>query len=190
MIKIIDINHNEALRNAASVILSGNILVYPTDTLYGFGVDATNKEAILNLNTLKERTGPMSVIAANKDMALSWLDVSNDELNLAKSVLGGATTLIAHVKPGIVHPLILGEDQTLGIRIPGNSFSPQLVAELDAPITTTSVNRFGQSPLQDPNEIEKVFRNDVELVISDGVLQTSKGSQIYKIQKNTLIRIR
>jgi len=190
MHKRISINSDDVLRNAAEVIRSDDILVYPTDTLYGFGVDATNKEAILKLNTLKERSGPISVIAANKDMALSWLDVSNKELNLAKSVLGGATTLIAQVKQGIVHPLILGENHTLGIRIPDHSFAPQLVAELGIPITTTSVNRSGQKAFNDPNEIHASFHDDIALIVDDGILPKSPGSHILKIENNTLIQLR
>ena len=54
---------NRALQQAKKIIFEGGIIVYPTDTLYGFGVDATNENSINQLNKLKNRNGPMSVIA-------------------------------------------------------------------------------------------------------------------------------
>ena len=68
--------NDNALIAATNIVLSGGILVYPTDTLYGFGVDATNAKAIDRLNLLKERKGPMTVLA-----------VSNTHLTLPTSDL-------------------------------------------------------------------------------------------------------
>ena len=61
-------NDDNALDNASKVISSGGIIVYPTDTVYGFGVDATNENSINRLNNLKNRTGPISVIASGKNV--------------------------------------------------------------------------------------------------------------------------
>ena len=59
-------NDSEALQQAIKIIFKGGIIVYPTDTIYGFGVDATNENSINQLNKLKNRTGPISVIAPDK----------------------------------------------------------------------------------------------------------------------------
>ena len=64
-------NDDNALDDASKVILSGGIIVYPTDTVYGFGVDATNENSIRRLNNLKNRTGPISVIASDGDVTIS-----------------------------------------------------------------------------------------------------------------------
>ncbi len=190
MIHRISLHDSNAISLAAKVIQDGGIVVYPTDTLYGFGVDATNGNAISKLNTLKGRSGPISVVAPNKESALHWMNLSKDDLPLARKVLGGKTTLIAPVKTDVVHPMILGEGHSLGIRIPDHTFSPSLVEILGKPITTTSVNRQGQTPLQNPDEIEKVFKNEVDLLIDDGVFTETIGSKIYKIEDSKLIKLR
>lgn len=190
MIHRISASDPNALSLAATVIRNGGVVVYPTDTLYGFGVDATNEKAISKLNTIKGRSGPVSVIASTKEEAFRWFNLSKDDLKLAGTVLGGKTTLIAPVKPDIVHPMILGEEHSLGIRIPDHAFSPNLVEQLGRPITTTSVNRQGQTPLQNPDVIEKAFSNEMDLLIDDGVFMEVQGSKIYKIENSKLIRLR
>ena len=102
----------------------------------------------------------------------------------------GPTTIILPVKKGIIHPSIMGEDGTLGIRIPAHPFGPKLCDKLGFPITTTSVNRSGQDPFNDPDEIIDEFDGEFDLLIDDGVLPQSSGSTIYKLEKSKLKVIR
>ena len=129
-----------ALKRAKKAILDGGIIVYPTDTLYGFGVDARNKSAIDRLNIIKRRKSPMSVIMSDKNMVFSSTDISKKNHKMVKKYLKGQTTIILKIKSGIVHPNILGEEKTIGIRIPDHNFGPRLCKKLGFPITTTSVN--------------------------------------------------
>ena len=76
-------NDDNALDDASKFILNGGIIVYPTDTVYGFGVDATNENSINRLNNLKNRTGPISVIASNKNVVSKWIDIPNNQKNEA-----------------------------------------------------------------------------------------------------------
>ena len=76
--KIINWKNEEAVKVAVKVINSGGILVYPTDTIYGFGVNAKDPVAIDNLNALKNRTGPISVIAPDSATVSAWLDVQEE----------------------------------------------------------------------------------------------------------------
>ncbi len=190
MKKRIPLLDSNTLETAVEIIQKGGIIVYPTDTLYGLGVDATNGKAISKLNQLKNRTGPISIIVANKTKALSMVDLSMEDKALAEKVIGGKTTLIAKVSPHIVHPMILGNGQTLGIRIPDHPFGCNLTERLGFPITTTSVNRRSQPPLNNPDDIEKIFGDKIDLIIDDGVLPKSSGSEIFKIENHTLIQLR
>ena len=61
--KLISVNDKNAISFASDIIINGGIIVYPTDTLYGFGVDARNSSAIKKLNEIKKRETPISVIA-------------------------------------------------------------------------------------------------------------------------------
>jgi len=184
------INSKNNLQTAGNVILFGGIIIYPTDTLYGFGVDARNEAAIKRLNKIKGRTGPMSVIAPDVNTVLNWSNISYQDWKLVKKFLRGTTTIILPVKEGIVHPSILGKDGTLGIRIPSHSFGPNLTAKLGFPITTTSVNKTNESPINNPNDIINKFDGEFDLLIDDGKLPGSKASTIYKLEKSNLTVIR
>ena len=186
----INASSKHVIEAAGNAILYGGIIVYPTDTLYGFGVDARNETAIKRLNKIKGRSAPISVIAPNSTTVLSWTDITYEDWGMVKQYLRGPTTIILPVKKGIVHPSIMGEDDTLGIRIPAHPFGPKLCDKLGFPITTTSVNRSGQNPFNDPDEIIDEFDGEFDLLIDDGALPQSSGSTIYKLEKSKLKVIR
>ena len=183
-------NSKKSILNAAEVILNGGIIVYPTDTLYGFGVDANNISAINKLNKLKGREGPISVVMQDINTIISCAKIDDVEAEIIRKNLIGYTTIILPVKSGTVYKSIMGEGKTLGIRLPDHSFASNLCKLIDGPITTTSVNRSGEIPLNDPNEIFKVFNGEFDLLIDDGKINHTKGSTIYKLENYKLNTIR
>ena len=186
---IIAWNDDNVLNDASKSILNGGIIVYPTDTVYGFGVDATNEISISRLNNLKNRTGPISVIASDKNVVSKWIDIPNNQIDEAVSYLEPHTTIIYPVKKGIVNDLILGPYSTLGIRVPGHPFCLEIAKTCNIPITTTSVNKTGQEPKSNVNDIFEHFGNDVDLIIDDGDL-TGPASSIYLYQQSGLKSLR
>ena len=182
-------NDDNALDHATKVILSGGIIVYPTDTVYGFGVNATNENSIKRLNNLKNRTGPISIIASDKNIVSKWIDIPYNQINEAVSYLKPHTTIIYPVKKGIVNDLILGPNSTLGIRIPGHPFCLEIAKTCNIPITTTSVNKTGQQPKSNVGDILEHFGNDVDLIVDDGDL-TGPASSIYLYQRTGLKSLR
>ena len=183
-------NSKKSILNAAEVILNGGIIVYPTDTLYGFGVDANNISAINKLNKLKGREGPISVVMQDINTIISCAKIDDVEAEIIRKNLIGYTTIILPVKSGTVYKSIMGEGETLGIRLPDHSFATNLCKLINGPITTTSVNRSGEIPLNDPNEIFKVFNGEFDLLIDDGKINNTKGSTIYKLENYKLNTIR
>jgi len=190
MVKCINIDHPQAVKYAVNVLQEGGVIVYPTDTLYGFGADATNESAIDKINRIKGRSGPMSVMAANKNMAIGWMNVSNEQIKLIELYLGGAQTLIIPVKDNIVCATILGENNTLGIRIPNNKFCNELSFQFGKPIVSTSVNRSEKIPMNNPNQIESEFDSEIDLLIDAGTLPDSQGSRIYQLKDNNITILR
>lgn len=190
MAKHIDVDHPQVIAYAVDILTKGGVIIYPTDTLYGFGADATNDTVIEKINKIKGRSVSMSVMAANKKMALGWMDITSKQIEIIEPFLGGAQTLIVPVKPNIVSSRILGENNTLGIRIPDNSFCNELSFQFGKPIITTSVNRTGKQPMNDPVQIESEFRSEVDLIIDAGTIPDSSGSTIYilKDHKITILR--
>lgn len=181
---------SEAIARAIKIINSSGVIVYPTDTLYGFGGNASDKIAIDKINIIKNRKAPMSVLVSSVQMALCISDLTDKEKDVFIKYFGGANTIIVKARKGALCPQLLGPDESVGIRMPDHPFGKKLVKTLNYPITTTSVNRTGELPLNDPDEIIKQFRNEIDLLIDEGVLPRSKGSSIYKLKNTTLTKIR
>ena len=187
--KILYWENEIAVEMACSVLKNGGVIVYPTDTLYGFGCDAKNESAIEKINTMKGRKAPMSVLAPNIEIAAKWINIPKHDKNIILEKLGGATTIIVPVKFGITSPSITGDNDTLGLRIPDHKFCQKLSEIYPNPITTTSVNRTKQTPLTNPEKILSEFTREIDLIIDDGIIEGS-GSTIYNFQDRKLNIIR
>ena len=187
--KRIRLDAPEIIQATCDVLSQGSVVVYPTDTLYGFGCDATNDDAIRKINQIKGRTAPLSVLAPDRNTALRWMKLTEDEKIMVSKKLGGASTVIVPVFKDTVHSLITGHHNTLGIRIPDHPFCKKLSQNFGRPITTTSVNRTGASPMTDPNHIFLEFNNEVDLLIDDGII-SGRGSVIYIYKHGELKIIR
>lgn len=170
-------NAEGVIKTVCKVLSSGGIIVYPTDTLYGFGCDAKNEIAIQKLNKIKNRRGPISVLAPSKKSVSDWLSIPQKYKNEVLEKIGGPKTVIVPIKTGIVSKNIIANNNTLGIRIPDHPFCHKISNTYENPITTTSVNRTGQEPLFDPDLIEHEFHNEIELIIEDGIIK-GVGSSI------------
>ena len=186
---LLNCDDNRALQQAKKIIFEGGIIVYPTDTLYGFGVDATNENSINQLNKLKNRTGPISVIAPDKNVVSTWIDIPTNEKDKALENLTPHRTIIYPVRKEVVNSLIIGPENTLGIRIPAHPFCISLAKQCNVPITTTSVNRKGEFPKSNTNDILESFGNSIDLIIDDGKL-SGPASSIYKYQSGSLNKLR
>ena len=91
---VLNWKNKNAIEKAKQTILEGGLLVYPTDTIYGFGVDATNADSLNRLNTIKNREGPISVIAPNNKIVSNWINIPNDEKEFASIKLKPYKTII------------------------------------------------------------------------------------------------
>ena len=189
MEKVLNCNDINAVTKAKNIILDGGIIAYPTDTIYGLGVDARNKKAILKLNSIKNRTGPISVIASDINVVSKWINLSNEKKKLVLNKFGPNRTIIAPVHDNIVNKIILGENNTLGIRIINHPFCKLLSKSFEFPITTTSINKSGKDPETNVNGIMASFKNQIDLIIEDGELNNS-ASSIYIYEKNSFRKIR
>ena len=154
---IYNIENKNSLDIAASFINDGNIIIYPTDTLYGFGVDATNSNAINKLNKLKKRKQVYSIVVSSIDMLKRYAEVDFIQEKKMNKYFPGAYTLIFKKKKSNLSHLITLDLETVGIRIPNHSFPCDLVQLINKPIVTTSVNIHGTKPLTDSKIMIKQF---------------------------------
>jgi L-threonylcarbamoyladenylate synthase len=123
------------------VLREGNILLYPTDTIYGLGVDALNPEALTKLRELKgrEEKKAISIIVADMAMAEEYAEVTPLAKRLAEKFLPGKLTMVLKAKSNLPEELTAGTG-TIGIRIPNHLICQKLARELGRPFTATSAN--------------------------------------------------
>ncbi|MBU0461036.1 MAG: threonylcarbamoyl-AMP synthase [Nanoarchaeota archaeon] len=150
-------------------IIDGAVFVYPTDTIYGLGCDATNSAAVKKLRDIKHRTTQsFSVIAPSKEWIKNNCHVSKDaERYLDK--LPGAYTLILRLKNKHCIAKEVSTTDTLGVRIPEHWIS-DAVKEMNRPIVTTSVNIAGESPVHDIKQIRNEIAQKIDFAIDEGKL--------------------
>ena len=164
----IDLAHN-ALEN-------GEIIVYPTDTLYGFGVDATNTDAIHRLNRLKGRIQPLSIVLESVEHMHDFAEFQGEIETEVNNLFPGAYTVLLPAESNELSPFVQNGSPNIGVRIPDHFFPVKLVKMLGKPIITTSINRHGNDPLNDVTQVEIDFPN-VD-IFEDSSHTPSKGSTI------------
>jgi L-threonylcarbamoyladenylate synthase len=181
IIKIRPVHPDRALlERAAEVIRSGGIVVYPTDTLYGFGVDAKNQVAMDRLYALKgrDKNKPVSVIVKNINHAREIVgDIYEYETNIFNRLLPGKITLILKARKRIELPR-LNEFKKVAVRIPHHQICKILVEMANTPLTSTSVNLSAKGSLNDTKKIIDLFNDRVDVIIDAGSPGTSKGSTV------------
>jgi len=160
---------NDALEN-------GDIIVYPTDTLYGFGVDATNTDAIRRLNRLKGRSQPLSIVLESVEHLHDFAEFDGNIESDINQLFPGNYTVFLPAKKSDLSPFVQSGSPNIGIRIPDHFFPVKLVKLLGKPIITTSINRHGTDPLNDVTQVEIDFPN-VD-IFEDLNHTASKGSTI------------
>ena len=153
-------------------IRKGAVFIYPTDTIYGIGCDATNEKAVKKIREIKQRPGtPFSVIAPNKLWIQENCEVFGKGRDYIDKLPGKFTLIFALKHEGCVAKNVNPNDNsTLGVRIP-NHWISEVVKELNIPIITTSVNRSGESFLTDITQLPIEIRYNVDFAINVGIIK-------------------
>ncbi len=163
------------IEKAREKIKNGEVIIYPTDTLYGLGADIFNEKAIKKIFEIKKRNikKPISIMVSNYKDIKKLAFVSDKQEKIIKKLLPGPYTIILK-KRKIVSDLLTAGSSNVGIRIPKNKFCRILSENL--PITTTSANISG--------EIDFDYRKlkGVELILSGGKI-SGKPSTIIDLTK-------
>lgn len=144
------------LNQAVNTLNSGNLLIYPTETSYGLGADATNPSAIDKLLAYKANrlSKAISVAISSKSMASEYISFNPTATNVFDTLLPGPVTLIA-TSTGKVAPKVESERHTLGIRYSSLPLVSQLVAAFGKPITATSANTSGTKSIYSFSDFQK-----------------------------------
>ena len=156
----------EDIRRAVEVMRNGGVILYPTDTIWGIGCDATNADAVKRIYEIKQRDAskPLSVLVQNTESLELIADLNKSSRAIVNKWLPGPFTFILNKKK-IVSPY-LSASAKVGVRIPDYKIATSLASLF--PITTTSANLTNEDTLSNPQDILKQIGNDVDLVIDVG----------------------
>lgn len=185
----------EALAEALRVLRAGGIILYPTDTIWGIGCDATNPEAVAKVFDIKQRPDSKSLVllANDLDMVAKYVKevpsiaVDLVEVNDAPMTIIYPGAIAGEAgKPGDRWHLAwntVAEDGSVGIRIPLMDWCKQLVFKLGRPLVSTSANISGEPSPQRFSEIDPAIKDAVDFVVPPSVDTQSSGraSQILKV---------
>ncbi len=164
--KNLDDTFRSEAKKAAEIMRKGGIILYPTDTIWGIGCDATNEEAVQRIFRLKERADSKSMLVlTDSEAKLQGLmdevpEMAWDLIELTNKPL----TIIYPAAKGVASSLI-AEDGTLGIRVTREPFSTELCRLMRVPVVSTSANKSGQPAAQTYAQIAPEIIEGVDYVV-------------------------
>ncbi|WP_130736153.1 L-threonylcarbamoyladenylate synthase [Flavobacterium sp. J27] len=182
---------NTEIHNAFEVIKNGGIILYPTDTVWGIGCDATNEEAIKKIFALKQREESKSMIVLVNGERMMH-QVFNEIPEVAWQILDYSekpTTLILD-KPKNVAKNIIAEDNSLAVRMVTEPFCYKLMERMKKPLVSTSANISGMPTPQSFKEISSEILKGVDYVVNlNREKSNAKPSTIIKLGLDSQVKI-
>ena len=184
-------NIDEIVKEAVKVISEGGLIVYPTETCYGVGVDATNPNAVEKLFKYKARREgkPISIAVSDIDMANKYVDINDIARSIYENYLPGPITVVSKGLNKVANG-VQSEYGTLGVRMPDFSLILDLVRTYGKPITATSAN---MSYRPRPYSIKQLLKDLpdkqetlIDLIIDAGELPYSEPSTVVDTTMNSL----
>ena len=158
--------------------LKQSIFIYPTDTIYGIGCDATNQELVAKVREIKKNfEQPFSIIIPNKSMIYEFCETTEKTKEYVDK-LPGPYTLILKVKKKFVADNVNPGNSTIGIRIPNHWFY-NYVKKMKVPIITTSANVTGGDVMTTIEDLDPEIEKKVDFIIYDKELKGSPSTLVH-----------
>ena len=192
------------MMEAVSVLQKGGIIVYPTDTAYALGCDATNESAVEKIFEIKGRepSKTLPLIAGSVAMVKEWVELSGRAEELAEKHWPGPLTLVLPAKKqeqtlkqvqgdGLARSVV--KDGWVAIRVPDSKIAQELSKALGAPLVSTSANRAGELNCYSVDAVKESLGDAfkaVDCVINEGQLPEKEVSTIAKVWDNEVTVIR
>ena len=199
----------EAINKALEVLRAGGIILYPTDTVWGIGCDATDPSAVAKIYEIKHRADSKSLVLLASDidmicryvkevpeMAIQLVEVNDKPMTIIyPDAIAGQSTAGPDAFPKADRRCLafntVAEDGTVGIRIPMMDFCQQLVARLGRPLVSTSANISGEPTPKKFAEISEEIRSAVDHIVDPSLERGATGhsSSIIKVGLDYSIEI-
>tara|TARA_X000000368_G_C23025366_1_gene709906 strand:- start:957 stop:1502 length:546 start_codon:yes stop_codon:yes gene_type:complete len=151
------------INKSLTTLKAGGIILYPTDTIWGIGCDATNPKAVEKIYTLKRRTESKALISLASNVTMIEKFADNTKLEIPPSKK--PTTIIYKNVTGLAKNLI-AQDNTVAFRVPNDEFCHLLITAFGLPIVSTSANISGNKIPKQFSEISKEIRENVDYIVN------------------------
>ena len=184
-------NFTAEINKCIEVMSEGGLILYPTDTVWGIGCDATNSEAVDKIYALKKRpdTKAMICLVANDAMLERHVEMVPE---VAYDIIDMATkpTTIVYDNPVGVAGNLIANDNTLAIRVASDKFCQYLINKFKKPIVSTSANIAGQPTPENFSKISEAILIGVDYVVNlQRESENSTSSSIIKLGNNGTVKV-
>ncbi len=171
------------IEKAADVVKKGGVVVFPTRTLYGIGVDAFNAQAVDRVFFVKQRAihNPLSVLIKSiDDVASLAAEIPSAAVKFMETFWPGSLTIVFKARPNVPVSLT-AKTGKIGVRIPEHPVAISLVKALDRPLTGTSANLSGDPGVDCIEDLSLEIIRGVDMVIDSGKLKGGIGSTVVDV---------
>lgn len=174
-----------ALDSCIKALKENKLIIYPTDTLYGIGCNASSDEAVKSIYAVKKRelSKPFSVMVSGLKMLLDFFEPTGEELIVISKYLPGPYSFILKARKR----LLFGIDE-ISVRVPQHYFCRKLCDELGSPIVTTSANLSGDLPCFRFEDLDEKILEKVAISINGGETIFKEGSTVINIRQKEILR--
>jgi L-threonylcarbamoyladenylate synthase len=175
------------LDRAAAAIREGDLVVYPTETVYGLGADALDPAAVERVFAAKrrDRSDPVSMAVPTVDAAVEYVDPDPRTERFMWALLPGPVTVVCPRRDPVPDALTAGRDR-VGIRVPDHGVALSLLDRV-APVTATSANRSGAGSARTVDALDPGIREAAAVVV-DGGETPGGGSTVVDVARDEVIR--
>jgi L-threonylcarbamoyladenylate synthase len=183
---------NAQVRRAAEILRAGGLVAFPTETVYGLGVDASNPKAVARLYAVKRRPTdhPVIVHFASASDAFRWgKDISENAQKLAARFWPGPLTLILR-RSERAKDFVTGGQDNVGLRVPSHPVAHALLAAFGGGIAAPSANRFGLVSPTTAAHVREDLGNEVDLVLEGGPSEVGIESTIVDLSSGEALLLR
>lgn len=180
-------DYHSDIQRSVEVLQKGGTLLYPTDTVWGIGCDATNYQAVEKIYKIKRRVESKSLIVLlqNFESLSTYVRIIPDiTFDLLDSIDSPVTVIYSHARN--LAPNVIAKDGTIGIRIVKEQFCNELISRFGRPIVSTSANVSGEPTPAVFSHISDEIRDQVDYVVNykQNIFTLSKPSTIIRLHEN------
>jgi L-threonylcarbamoyladenylate synthase len=189
-IRLMDCSQRRDVSKCADVVKSGGVIVFPTDTVYGIGCDPCNHAAVNRVFAIKNRktAKPLPILAATmKDVrSVALIDLRAE--TLARKYWPGKLTLVCPLLDHRISTLVVSDNDTIAVRIPGNTCTLELIRKCRL-LVGTSANISGKKPARDIPQVLSSSLKGFDALLDGGFITEEKESTIVDLSKRGQIVI-